>query len=144
MNSLPLIIALLLAGESNAQVTSVTATAPITSSGGTTPDIGFGNGSLVVKSTTSTGSNPVLLLENDGGSALVRVRQDGKVSIGTTTPTNQLSVNGIIDVSSVVYATKIQARELAGSIEIISNEGNPGDVPRENWAISNSGSRVLT
>lgn len=75
-------------------VTDVTATPPLYSTRGTTPDISFTTGTLVVRSTTSLGAHPVLDVQNDSGNSLFRVRQDGKVGIATTVPTTLLDVNG--------------------------------------------------
>lgn len=48
----------------------------------------------------------------------------GRVGIRNTSPTNPLSVTGIVDVSSVIYTPQIQARDAAGGLTVLANNGS--------------------
>ncbi|MBI5623786.1 MAG: tail fiber domain-containing protein [Elusimicrobia bacterium] len=56
--------------------------------------IDLGNGTLVVKSTSTDATNPVVNVQANNGTELMRVQQDGRVGIGITAPEVKLSVNG--------------------------------------------------
>ncbi|OGR57128.1 MAG: hypothetical protein A2X36_15070 [Elusimicrobia bacterium GWA2_69_24] len=56
---------------------------------------GLSNGTLVVKSTSTDAANPVVNIQANNGSELVRVQQDGSVGIGTSNPASgKLQVEG--------------------------------------------------
>ncbi|MFA6316524.1 MAG: hypothetical protein WC943_03825, partial [Elusimicrobiota bacterium] len=87
--------------------------------------IDLGNGTLVVKSTSTDATNPVVNIQNNAGTELMRVQQDGKIGVGTTQPAQTLSVTGSLGVSgSVGFGTTNPGAklEVQGSAQI----GNDG------------------
>lgn len=55
---------------------------------------GLSAGTLVVRSTSTTALNPVINVQNNTGTELLRVQQDGNVGIGLSAPGTQLDVAG--------------------------------------------------
>ena len=53
--------------------------------------VGLSTGTLVVRSTSTTATNPVLNLQNNAGTELMRVQEDGNVGIGIPSPNSILS-----------------------------------------------------
>ncbi|MBI4676482.1 MAG: hypothetical protein HY748_02745, partial [Elusimicrobia bacterium] len=77
--------------------------------------IGLSAGTLVVKSTSTDATNPVVNVQNFAGSELMRVQQDGKVGIGTTSPAQKLHVEGLCvagDTLIPVLRAKTSVREI--------------------------------
>ncbi|MFA6318611.1 MAG: hypothetical protein WC943_14475, partial [Elusimicrobiota bacterium] len=70
--------------------------------------IGLGNGTLVVKSTSTDATNPVVNVQANNAAELLRVQQDGKVGIGTSEPSVGLHLKGNmhIDTSGTSYLTR--------------------------------------
>lgn len=75
-------------------VTRVSATRPLFSTEGTQPDISVTSGTLVLRSSSTSANNPVLIIQNNISTELMRVQQDGRVGIGTVAPATPLDVNG--------------------------------------------------
>lgn len=58
------------------------------------------SGSFMLHSTSSVAGNPVMVIENNVATELLRVRQDGKVGLSSATPTDTLSVQGSVNANS--------------------------------------------
>lgn len=73
----------------------------------TTPDASVitSSGPVTFQSTSASAGNRVLGVENNAGSELFRVQQDGKVGVGTTGPTGKLDIKGTTNASIFNYDT---------------------------------------
>jgi hypothetical protein len=87
---------------------------------------------LVVKGSTSGSANSAASFTNSTGASLLFVRNDGRVGIGTTSPTATLEVNGTIKATSVIGAVYQDVAEWvpateemqAGTVVVVSDADN--------------------
>lgn len=68
-------------------------------------------------------SNHALLVRDSANNQLLRVNNDGKVGIGTTSPSRQLTVNGDINLGS---NNKIESSSSGGSLQVQGGSTFPG------------------
>ncbi|MFA6317804.1 MAG: hypothetical protein WC943_10330, partial [Elusimicrobiota bacterium] len=81
--------------------------------------VGLGNGTLVVKSTSTDATNPVVNLQANNGSELMRVQQNGRVGIGTTAPGQALEVNGDVKATQARIGSTYMLKDNGSGIALV-------------------------
>jgi hypothetical protein len=105
----------------------VVASGSVSASSLVSPTITGGSGTtqtLVYKTTSgvgATGADHIFQVGNNGGTEAMRILNNGKVGIGTATPSEALTVNGNVLASNVTVSSDMKLKNIFETISSIDN-----------------------